>query len=397
MQTNLPEDLLKTHHGKRAEEILRKCVHCGFCNATCPTFQITGDELDGPRGRLYLIKEMLGNNSASTSTALHIDRCLTCLNCETTCPSGVKYGDLIEIGRKQLGKLNVPSLMLRIKRWIICNLFAYPKRLRPVYFLAKLCGFAPSSTQDTFERPTKTTVISDHKVILLEGCVQSVSNPEINQILRKHLADLNIETITEKLAQCCGALHHHNGMQEQGTDIMKKNIDLWWPHIEAGATAIVMTASGCGMTVKDYGRLMQHEPEYADKADKISEITKDACEFLAEKRFNRISSKRKKVAFHPPCTLQHGQQISGIVEKILINAGYEIVDFKDKHSCCGSAGTYSILQPQLASQLRNNKIQALDENKPDMIATANIGCLLHLQQGTQTPVQHWLELIKVDI
>ncbi|MEM8844522.1 MAG: glycolate oxidase subunit GlcF [Pseudomonadota bacterium] len=396
MQTNLSSDLLKTNYGQRADEILRKCVHCGFCNATCPTFILTGDELDGPRGRIYLIKEMLENNKTTKATATHLDRCLTCLSCETTCPSGVKFGELVEIGRHHLDKLKLSSFIDNFKRWLICNLFAYPKRLRPFYFIGQLSGLIPSSKSTYSFTPKPSNFNIEDKVILLEGCVQSVSNPEINQILRQLLMDLNIQSITEKHVQCCGAIHHHNGMTDKSLEIMKRNIDLWWPHIESGASAIVMTASGCGITIKDYARLLQDDNEYSEKAHQISQMTFDASEYLAKYKFNKTESKTSKILFHPPCTLQHGQRLNGIVENILTNAGYEIVDFNDKHICCGSAGSYSILQSDLALQLRNNKIQAIQKSNPDVIATANIGCLLHIQQGTSTKVRHWLELIKTN-
>jgi glycolate oxidase iron-sulfur subunit len=396
MQTNFTQALLAHRDGQIAEKIVHKCVHCGFCNATCPTFQITGDELDGPRGRIYLIKEMLENNTASESTATHLQQCLTCLSCETTCPSGVKFGNLLEIGKQHLVDVGPSNYLLKVKQWLICKLFTSPKRFRPIYLLGQLAGFAPASAEAAFNSPDLPNIKSTKKVILLDGCVQSVSKPEINQVLKKHLADLGIQTISVSQASCCGAIHHHNNMPEQGLEIMRKNIDGWWPHIEAGASALVMTATGCGLTVKDYGRLLEHDNEYTAKAKLISEITKDASEFLADYNFRRAIDKDLKVAFHPPCTLQHGQKISGVVEKILNDANYVTLDFKDKHLCCGSAGTYSLLQPQLASQLRSNKIKAITEVKPDIIATANIGCLLHLQQGTQTRVQHWLELIKVD-
>lgn len=396
MQTNFSKELLDTPEGQHAEQIVHKCVHCGFCNATCPTFQITGNELDGPRGRIYLIKEMLENNTASTSTATHLERCLTCLNCETTCPSGVKYGDLLETGRKHLAQVGPRNILLNIKRWLIGNLFTSPKLLRPIFIIAELTGFTSASPQTPDYQPDDQSSQSKRTVILLDGCVQSVSRPGINQVLKKHLADLGIQTVSVKQVVCCGALHHHNNMPEQGLKLMKKNIDHWWPHIESGASAIIMTASGCGLTVKDYGRLLEHDSAYSEKARIISQLTQDASEYMAEFKFTRAIDKKLKVAFHSPCTLQHGQKISGVVEKILDNAEYVTLDFKDKHLCCGSAGTYSILQPQLASQLRHNKIKAITAAEPDIIATANIGCLLHLQQGTQTRVQHWLELVKID-
>ena len=396
MQTNFSIALLNKPEGRYAEEIVHKCVHCGFCNATCPTYQITGDELDGPRGRIYLIKEMLENNTASQSTATHLERCLTCLSCETTCPSGVKYGELLEIGRNQLAKVGPSNLLLNIKRWLICKLFSSPRRMRPIIAVARLAGFTSSSTQASIDPVSEQVSSSKDTVLLLDGCVQSVSRPEINQALKKHLLDLGKNPVSIRQATCCGALHHHNDMSAQGLELMKNNIDYWWPHIEAGAGAIVMTASGCGVMVKDYGRLLANDKAYAQKARIVSDLTKDASEYLRKYKLTRATDKKLRVAFQSPCTLQHGQKITGAVEHILKSADYDTLDFKDQHLCCGSAGTYSLLQPELASQLRENKIKAIHTVKPDVIATANIGCLLHLQQGTQTRVQHWLELVKVD-
>ena len=388
MQTNLLNNLLATYSGQRADEILRKCVHCGFCNATCPTHQITGDELDGPRGRIYLIKEMLEGSTTTSNTLGHLDTCLSCLNCETTCPSGVKYGELIEIGREHIENKVERSKLASIKRQLICSIFPYPKRLKPLYKIASALGFTRKS-QSTL--PLNKT-LHDRKVILLDGCVQSVTSPEINHALKTLLDRLNIQAIETSDAHCCGAIHYHNGMPEHALDIIKNNIDIWWPHIEDGCEAILMTASGCGLTVKDYARILQHDTEYAQKAQRISQLTLDACEFLMSKQFIN-QNKYTSVAFHSPCTLQHGQKINNVVEGILENAGFTCVDFNDKHICCGSAGTYSLMQPALANRLRNNKVNHIQQAKPDVIATANIGCLLHLQKGTDIPVKHWLELV----
>jgi glycolate oxidase iron-sulfur subunit len=393
VQTNLPEALLSTPSGKRADEILRKCVHCGFCNATCPTHQITGDELDGPRGRIYLIKEMLEGNPTTTSTLNHLDNCLTCLSCESTCPSGVNYGELVEIGRETAEHKKLRDLSSTFKRWLICTILPYPTRFKPIYRLASFAGLAPKA-KNGFKRPASNQAYSK-KVMLLSGCVQSVTSPEINHGLSELLIALDIQPISLNSVSCCGAIQHHNGQAEKGLDTIKTNIDNWWPEIEKGCSAIIMSASGCGSMVKDYYRLLQHDKEYSHKAQVISDMTKDASEFFATQNFTAKFDTQSSIAFHPPCTLQHGQKVVNVVESILRRAGYQLIEFKDKHLCCGSAGTYSILQPQLANQLRDNKISEIEKSQPNIIATANIGCLLHLQKGSSTPVIHWLDLVKV--
>ena len=393
MQTNLPSELLSTPTGKRADEILRKCVHCGFCNATCPTHQITGDELDGPRGRIYLIKEMLEGNQTTSSTLKHLDNCLTCLSCETTCPSGVNYGELIEIGRETADHKKLRSLLPEIKRWIICTLLPYPALFKPIYQLASFVGAVPK-TKKLLSKP-RSNHKRANKVILLSGCVQSVTSPEINHALSELLLALDIQPVSLNSVSCCGAIQHHNGQPGKALDTIKRNIDHWWPEIENGCSSIIMSASGCGSMVKDYYRLLQHDNEYSHKAQVISEMTKDASEYFATQNFSAKLDTQSTIAFHPPCTLQHGQKIINIVETILRRAGYQLTEFKDKHLCCGSAGTYSILQPQLAHQLRDNKIADIEKSQPDIIATANIGCILHLQKGSSTPVMHWLDLVKV--
>ncbi|MFK7794503.1 MAG: glycolate oxidase subunit GlcF [Gammaproteobacteria bacterium] len=393
MQTNLPQELLSTPTGKRADEILRKCVHCGFCNATCPTHQITGDELDGPRGRIYLIKEMLEGNETTKSTLDHLDNCLTCLNCETTCPSGVNYGELVEIGRETIDTKKLRSLSSTFKRWMICNIFPYPARFRPFYLLAKLIGAAPL-TKTSLENINLKHKRSN-KVILLDGCVQSITSPEINHALSKILISLNIQPVSLTSVSCCGAIQHHNGQAGRALDVIKANIDNWWPEVESGCEAIIMSASGCGSMVKDYYRLLKNDHEYSHKAMVISNLTKDASEFLSKQNFSAKLSTQPTIAFHPPCTLQHNQKVVNVVESILHHAGYQLTEFKDKHLCCGSAGTYSILQPELASQLRSNKISAIEMSQPDIIATANIGCILHLQKASSVPVIHWLDLVEV--
>lgn len=393
MQTNLPSQLLNTLQGGRADQILRKCVHCGFCNATCPTYHITGDELDGPRGRIYLIKEMLEGNTTTNKTLTHLDKCLTCLNCETTCPSGVNYGELIDIGREHIEQLNIRSLYSSVRRKLICNIFPYPKRFKPLYAMARLFGMV--SHQKSIKAKTNKLKTHNKKVILLDGCVQSVTSPEINHALANTLNHLGVNIIKFTQISCCGAIHHHNGMPDKAIDIIKNNIDVWWPHIENGCEALIMTASGCGLTVKDYARILKHDTKYAAKAQRISQLTLDASEYLSGFKFQKSTTQLQSIAFHPPCTLQHGQKINHVIESILTHAGYQCVNFKDKHLCCGSAGSYSLLQPKLATQLKKNKIESIMQSQPDAIATANIGCLLHLRKGTSVPVKHWLELIEV--
>ncbi|MFZ6766509.1 glycolate oxidase subunit GlcF [Undibacterium sp. Di26W] len=402
MQTNLADFIKDTREGKEAEDILRKCVHCGFCTATCPTYQLLGDELDGPRGRIYLIKQVLEGKPATQKTQQHLDRCLTCRNCETTCPSGVQYGRLVDIGRQVVEQQVSRPLLQRISRSAL-------KQLLPRKWL-----FAPAMKMGQSLRPMLPRVLQNkipvaqeagvwpqaehaRKMLLLDGCVQPSMSPNINAATARVLDALGVQLQVASKAGCCGAIRYHLNAQEDGLDDMRRNIDAWWPYVEAGAEAIVMTASGCGVTVKEYGHLLAHDAVYADKAKKISTLTLDLSEILPtfqDELVRRLQGKiSKRIAWHPPCTLQHGQQIRGKVEGLLTALGIDVQLCADSHLCCGSAGTYSVLQPKLSYQLRDNKLRSLEATDAEMILSANIGCLTHLQSGTDTPVRHWVELI----
>lgn len=400
MQTQLTDTVLQTDTGKEAEKILRSCVHCGFCNATCPTYQLLGDELDGPRGRIYQIKAMLEGKQPTQETQTHLDRCLTCRACETTCPSGVQYGKLLDIGRHMLEEKVERPFTIRLKRRMIMAILPYPNIYRWVFQFAQwLRPVLPAKIQKKLPKkyPIKPTVriTSSRKVILVQGCAQSALAAQINQATATVLAHLNIEVLTPNKEGCCGAIHHHLGNATQR--FIKQNIDAWWPLIEQGAEAIISTASGCGVHLKDYGHLLPKNDPYLSKANTVAERVQDIGEFLSQQDLSTLIPHKNhlggKIAFHDPCTLQHGQRASNHVKSLLRQCGFELTSTPDAHLCCGSAGTYSILQPQLSRQLRDNKISALQTDQPHTIATANIGCLLHLTQGTDTPVKHWIELI----
>ena len=401
MQTNLADFIKGTADGDEAEAILRSCVHCGFCTATCPTYQILGDELDGPRGRIYLIKQVLEGAPVTKKTQTHLDRCLTCRNCETTCPSGVQYGRLIDIGRKVVEQRVPRSLGERITRTLLKE--ALPRKwiFTPVYKAGKLVRpFLSKPMQDKLPpaRGAGTWPRREHarKMLVLDGCVQPAMAPNINSATARVLDAFGVQLIVAPRAGCCGALRYHLNDQEAGLDDMRRNIDAWWPLVEQ-VEAIVMTASGCGVTVKEYGHMLAHDAAYAAKAQRIAALTRDLSEIMPQFEAElgaRLKGKIvKRAAWHPPCTLQHGQQIRGKVEGVLRAAGVDVVLCADSHLCCGSAGTYSVLQPVLATQLRDRKLANLLATAPEVIVSANIGCLNHLQSGTQTPVSHWIELL----
>jgi len=400
MQTQIQADILHTPQGQEADRILRSCVHCGFCTATCPTYQLLGDELDSPRGRIYLIKQMLEGNPVSHKTQLHLDRCLTCRACETTCPSGVEYGHLVDIGRELVEQRVKRSALESLKRWGLRKLVPYPRRFGALLKLAKLFSpLLPVKLRNKIPPLTKAASFKPgthpRKMLVLQGCVQSLATPETNLAATQLLDKLGIELMAAPNAGCCGAVNQHLSAVDEARVFVRNNIDAWWPYIESGAEAIVITASGCGAQVKDYGHLMSHDPAYAEKAKRISELARDISQVIAAERLDpaNIKTTSQKIAFHSPCTLQHGQQLGGVVESILSRAGFELVEIHDPHLCCGSAGTYSILQPALSQKLLHNKLASLQQASPELIATANIGCQLHLATEAGVPVIHWIELL----
>ena len=410
MQTTLAPEYQGTADGIAAEAILRKCVHCGFCTATCPTYQLLGDELDGPRGRIYLMKQVLEGHTPTRKTQLHLDRCLTCRNCETTCPSGVDYGHLLDIGRKLVDAQVPRPLGERALRWALKEGLPSPlfgpamqlgQLLRPL-LPAALQNKVPAK-QAAGAWPTRTHA---RQVLMLAGCAQPAMMPNINRATARVFDAVGIQTVIAPKAGCCGAVKFHLNDQEGGKAEMRANIDAWWPYVQgepggSGVEAIVMNASGCGVTVKEYGHILHDDPAYAAKAARISALTRDVSEWLPElsgKLAGRVQASASRIAFHPPCTLQHGQKLRGGVERYMTVLGFNVkVTGCEAHLCCGSAGTYSVLNPELATPLRDRKLKNLattfGATPPDVLASANIGCITHLQSGTATPVRHWIELL----
>ena len=401
MQTNLSESAKLLPRADEAESILRSCVHCGFCTATCPTYQLLGDELDGPRGRIYLIKQVLEGEPVTASTQLHLDRCLTCRNCETTCPSGVKYHDLLDIGRavveQQVPRPFGQRLLRRGLRAVVPRpaLFKALTRtgqaLRPV-LPARLKAKLPAHITPPGLRPTPRHA---RRVLLLEGCVQPALSPNTNAATARLLDRLGISVEPIHEAGCCGAVDYHLNAQQQGLDRARRNIDAWWPAIAAGAEAIVQTASGCGAFVHEYGKMLYDDSRYAAKAARVSALARDVVEVLQNEPVERLGlCAEQRLAFHCPCTLQHALKLGGAVESLLTRLGFTLTAVPDGHLCCGSAGTYSLTQPELSLQLRDNRLDALESGKPQVIATANIGCQAHLDGAGRTPVRHWIEIVE---
>jgi glycolate oxidase iron-sulfur subunit len=405
METKLADFIRNTPDGHEADAILRSCVHCGFCTATCPTYQLLGDELDGPRGRIYLIKQVLEGAPVTEKTQLHLDRCLTCRSCESTCPSGVHYSRLLDIGRSVVAA-KVPrygldalqrSLLKNIlpRPWVFAPVLRIGQWLRPLLPTQIKAKIPPSQRAGTWPQS-----VHPRRMIALAGCVQPALAPDINAATARVLDRLGISLMEAPGAGCCGAIRFHLNDVEAARDDARRNIDAWLPMLDGGAEAIVMTASGCGSQVRDYVNLLLDDRAYAVKAARVALLTRDISEIIAAEaeRLSALLAVRpieaaEPIAFHSPCTLQHGQKIRGVVEGLLVKAGYRLTPVADNHLCCGSAGTYSLLQPEIAGQLRDNKLAALTAGQPARIATANIGCLRHLASGAGIPVQHWIELL----
>ncbi len=405
MQTDLSPEFKGTPDGEEAEAVLRRCVHCGFCTATCPTYQLLGDELDGPRGRIYLIKQVLEGQAPTRATQLHLDRCLTCLNCESTCPSGVEYGKLVEIGRQVVEEKVRRPAGERATRWLLREgltsaAFAPAMKLgqlvRPLLPATLRNKVPPPAAPGAHRWPTRTHA---RKVLMLAGCVQPAMAPNINSATARVLDAAGVQTLVAGKAGCCGAIRLHLNDRDGALADMRRNIDAWWPFVERGEVeAVVMNASGCGVMVKDYGHALRHDPAYADKARRIGELTRDLSELLPALVPQLAPKVRRRavtrLAYHPPCTLQHGQQLRGGVERALADLGFEVALPAESHLCCGSAGTYSVLMPEYAYALRDRKLANLSHAlQPQAIVSANIGCIQHLQSGTELPVRHWIEVV----
>jgi glycolate oxidase iron-sulfur subunit len=402
MQTQLSDWIKDTPDGEEADAILRKCVHCGFCSATCPTYQILGDELDSPRGRIYLIKQVLEGNDVTAETQLHLDRCLTCHNCETTCPSGVQYGRLIDIGRKVVDQRVERGSGDKWKRTLLKEglnspLFGFAmrigQRMRPMLPAAIAAKVPP-------RRAAGQAPVEKHarRVLMLVGCVQPSMMPTIDAATLRVLDAVGIGVDMVPGSGCCGAVRFHLDDQQGALQQMRGNIDAWWPAIESGRIeAIVMNASGCGAIVREYGHYLRNDHAYAEKAARVSGLVQDIAEIVAPHaqvlKSRLRSDLPQKVAFHPPCTLQHWQGLRPLAEKLLADLGFTLLAFNESHLCCGSAGAYSVLNPDIAYALRDRKLDALGQVQPELILSSNIGCLTHLQSGTQTPVRHWVETV----
>lgn len=400
METRLAPQYAGTPEGQEAETIVRTCVHCGFCLATCPTYLLLGGELDSPRGRIYLMKQVLEGAAPTAKTQLHLDRCLTCRNCETTCPSGVRYGRLVDIGRRIVDERVARSPLADAKRAALRRgLLSKPLFGAALSLGRHLKAWLPASLAASVPdaRPAGPWPAPRHarRMLIMKGCVQPALAPDTDAATARVLDRAGISAIGVDGGGCCGAVSYHLSAHDEARAIARRNVDAWWPEIERGVEAIVVTASGCGVMLHEYGHLFAGDSAYAEKGRRIVELARDPAEVVRDawsslhpRRVDRLP-----VAFHSPCTLQHGLQIRGVVEQLLGDCGYRLTPVADAHLCCGSAGTYSLLQPVLARTLKENKLRALEARQPQVIATANIGCLSHLQSGTPLPVRHWIELV----
>jgi glycolate oxidase iron-sulfur subunit len=399
MRTRLAEDLQGTTVAEEARSIVGSCVHCGFCLPACPTYRLLGDERDSPRGRIYLIKQVLEGVRPTALTQRHLDRCLTCRACETTCPSGVQYGRLVDIGRELVAEQSprpVAARALRavLRRGLTSRWFGRALRLGQA-----LRGMLPVPLarrvpvrHGAGSWPKRTHA---RRMLLPVGCVQPALAPNIDAATARVCDALGIELLAVPGAGCCGALRFHLDDPQGALETARRNIDAWWPQLEAGAEGLLINASGCGAMIREYGRLLREDPAYADRAARLSELTFDLAEVLpvqADALRSRLGPQLpQRVVFHPPCTLQHGQRIRGTVEALLGALGAEVLPFAGGQLCCGSAGAYSLLQPKIAGQLRDQKLAALTASQPDVILSANVGCITHLAGGSAVPVRHWIE------
>ncbi|MEH3110680.1 MAG: glycolate oxidase subunit GlcF [Agrobacterium cavarae] len=417
MQTSFTPEQLADPQVAESEKILRKCVHCGLCTATCPTYVTLGNELDSPRGRIYLIKDMLENDRpADREVVTHIDRCLSCLACTTTCPSGVDYMHLVDHARVHIEKTYRRPLMDRLIRSLLAAVLPYPGRFRLALKLAKIgrpfapllrkvsalkplaamLDLAPNAAPPQADRPAvhASAAAKQGRVAILTGCAQPVLDPAINEATVRLLTRLGIEVVAPKGEGCCGALVHHMGREEQALAFARRNVDVWMREVEhGGLDAIIITASGCGTTIKDYGHMLRLDPAYAEKAARVSALAKDITEYLATLELPALERNGLSVAYHSACSMQHGQKITMAPKVLLKAAGFLVRDPAEGHLCCGSAGTYNIMQPEISGQLKARKIKNIEATKADIIATGNIGCMTQIATGTQMPILHTVELL----
>jgi glycolate oxidase iron-sulfur subunit len=402
MQTFITDNLIRTSDGREADRILRSCVHCGFCTATCPTYRLLGDELDSPRGRIYLIKGLLEGKITTEKTRLHLDRCLTCRACETYCPSGVEYGHLLDIGRKHIEHKIKRDQLGKMQRFVLRQILPFRDRFT---FLLKFgqCvrPLLPKKLQISIPPAEKKMLFKvaphNRKMILFTGCVQPALSPQTNISATRILGKLGIEAMSVTGETCCGAIDFHMTEINSAKKYMKRNIDAWWPLVENGMEAIVTTASGCGVMLKEYAYILREDPEYSEKAATIHSLIKDISEVISQEDIDQLKKQitgiTKKLVFQNPCTLQHGQKLPTRTEEIIQQLGFCLIPVSDNHLCCGSAGVYSILQKRISEQLRQQKIKNLLAGQPDIITTANIGCQMHLRQATEVPVKHWIVMV----